>query len=836
MERGTVDGVRAMVLGASDAERRACAKPLAAFERELTRSQWWERPGYQELFLRLNAALLGCVTEGRRAERVLRSWMTTSVGPVAAPIILARRPAWLDAVYDRLAADLGEWNQLYPLFEELRIGLGRDRPRTDAYLRAYLHQHGEATVRDDAEFLALLPDILRVEGIGQFLYEPWPAIVAGLVGEGHVDRTIVMRIAHQALLRGGSPGQLRPHVKILQALAPTLDEIARDAPDLVRLVSGTPSFVASYALDGLRTLDKQSPLEFATVRELTAAVFARSEKGLATKQLTWIAARAKDPDRVDDVCTSVAEALAHERPDVQEQALKLLERLWPTATPATRDAIAFALDGVAPRLREQARRLVGDAAVPTIDPGGDDLIVASPAVDAVHPVADLDELVQATSRLIETKDGIEAERVFDGLLRLAGTPADELREAFAPLLPRLTMPDQSVLGSWMRGMSIVDLTGDIGVVALVIHRLIGDPIAPGSDVFTVLHPVGVRAPSPTALRLERLQEIALIASTGAVRGLLALPTRASGHVDPDVLVERIAVRESAGERIWPEDLTQAILRLPREEVTPASAAVLGALVGKDGRRLAAHVAADHADPISSRRVVAEGRVRRPGIHPQLAGVGGAEDAYGFALTPENREGGWWEVEWMRHWPITLPSHREVVAAHALRFLGEAWGAEALAVEVVLRLGNMHGPVGSAVCDLVLLMASAHKAEQRPAAADALIGMIATGAIDAALFAAELAALGEAGMVMPSRVAPVLGDVAQVSRRHAEWVWAALREALPSFLARKAKDTHLLLGLAADIATTLGVHDEVDGLAAIAGAKATSRLVAEARRLRDALGA
>lgn len=821
--------------------------------------EWWNNPKSERTLDLIRLAKVGCATDARMAERTLRQWFGRRIEPAAARLIIERRPTWLDTVYDRLAENLGEWDQLYSLLELLRTGLDRERPRTDAYLRAYLaHQHG-SPIESDPEFLALLPAILQAEAVGNLLFGQWPQQIAGLANDGLVDRAELIRVSLQALLRGGRPGHLRPFVQILRDLALTTEELRRDRGELVRLVSGTPSFAATFAVDALRRLEQSEPLPDEALRELSAAVFARSEKAIATKQLTWIGSRAKDPTRVDAWIGAVVDALAHERPDVQEQALKLLAKLWPHASPASRAQVAFAIDGVAPRLRDDARRLVGETTTPpSITVRAAEESVSVMPLDEVHPIADLDELVQAIARFVESGDGLEAERVFDGLLRFARTDRATLVDAFAPLLPRLPVPGKEVLGSWMRDVSIVHLAGERGVLGFLLHSLVGESVGPADGLFSSRHaksfvkrakeeltsllpfdgPISMstKRSSPTVLRFNRLREIAEHVPSGRAVGLLALPTHSSGQVDPATLVRRMAALEEAGDDAWPFDLHQAVLRLPRSR-PPHVVAAARNLRSTQGRLLAASIDEPHRDPRSERIVAkksewGEGRVVLAALH----GVGAVEDRYGFAGTSNDTGGAtWWELEWADRWSITLPSHREVVCAHALRFVHETWSGDRASTDLAPQLPLMEGPVGVATCGLILSVASSKQPARRAGASDAIIGLVEAGELPGDLFAGEFAALAEEGVILASRVGPVLTDAARASAICARWIWDVLQISLPGFLARKARDTHLLLALAADVVSDLGLRGEVSGLGEIADTKGSSRLVVEARRLKGALG-
>ena len=72
IEAGDIDTVRRLVIDATDAERRACMPFLRDYERD-SREQMWgaERPF---VWSALHHAKLGCTSDARTAERILRRW------------------------------------------------------------------------------------------------------------------------------------------------------------------------------------------------------------------------------------------------------------------------------------------------------------------------------------------------------------------------------------------------------------------------------------------------------------------------------------------------------------------------------------------------------------------------------------------------------------------------------------------------------------------------------------------------------------------------------------------------------------------------------------------
>ncbi|GAA2896155.1 hypothetical protein GCM10020220_102720 [Nonomuraea rubra] len=99
--------------------------------------------------------------------------------------------------------------------------------------------------------------------------------------------------------------------------------------------------------------------------------------------------------------------------------------------------------------------------------------------------------------------------------------------------------------------------------------------------------------------------------------LLATPTWMSGHLDPDVLVDRLETCAAAEVEPPPADLAQALLRLPRGR-HPAAADRAAKVDSEAARSAARWLAGDGlADPGCGPRVAAHGgrvhgRLRRRG--------------------------------------------------------------------------------------------------------------------------------------------------------------------------------------------------------------------------------
>lgn len=190
---------------------------------------------------------------------------------------------------------------------------------------------------------------------------------------------------------------------------------------------------------------------------------------------------------------------------------------------------------------------------------------------------------------------------------------------------------------------------------------------------------------------------------------------------------------------------------------------------------------------------------------------------------------------LRVWAWALPSHRDVVVAHALPVLTgiahPGWVVGPIA-EFISALPDFDGPAGPAINIALCCALAAQRAEHRAAGAEALVGFARTGGLDARALGETLATLSSDGALVLGRICDGL-RVAADSGAHA-FVWDTARAALPVLLASRARHTHQILAVAADNAARLGARVTVQGLDETCAASGSSRLIAEARRLRTVL--
>ncbi|WP_101784020.1 DUF6493 family protein [Nonomuraea indica] len=393
---------------------------------------------------------------------------------------------------------------------------------------------------------------------------------------------------------------------------------------------------------------------------------------------------------------------------------------------------------------------------------------------------------------------------------------------------------------------------------------------------------------------RRLREvISLFERGGTVPVLLATPTTPTGHVDPETLLARLELLEGAeplpadldqallrlprltaaaplppgapAEDTWP---VAATVQPGTAAETDASAVQPGAAVEIDASAVQPGAAAGTDAPVASVRLLPwlstlAGRADAIGTEAgrRLAGwlrAGGLPDpvvrctlrpapaVYGetswdtritpAAAVPDGiadlmvvpaPTSSWGGAVW---WPCSMPSHREIVAAHLLPFVngfGEPGLAEALAMLV-----HGDGPLGEATATALATVMGDRRPEWRAAAADALVTLTVRGDLSGFgnLVGDVVGQAVPAGLVKLARVNTVLQEATESGAGTWPVLAAALEVLLPEPGAKVRAGLGDLLATAVRSAVLAGARGDVPGLAALAARKGASRAGEEARRL------
>lgn len=854
-----------LLRGVTEKERRASNKTIQDRVKSLR--------NYAGEHSALGIAALGLAQSATQAATVVMHINVSKVAPLACEVLAERRPRWLEDFSRRILLPGPALNGGWRLARALIRAGHVPKPDIPQYITFLPHALGGTFGNDPPLHQAFLDDpallddeifrLFTVEGAGpslkvvdgyiedvrwhSFRSQPpptaersprtWRVTLKRLCDEGHLDRGRLLDACLGAFLADFPASQLTWYAGFHAELAPGQDEVAARYGTYLRLLaadSGSVVGLAQRALTPLATAGPLSPhgphgpLDAAELIGASRPVLSRTEKKYVLAQLRLLAAIADgNPELGPQACQAAALALAHSRADVAEAALRFVERHMDRLDDAAWQRIAVAARHVPASLRETAEKLLGlsgdqpgpDAAAP----------VPAPAGSAAARVSGPHELAETAAALIERPwEPPLVEQLLDGLARFCGD-YDAFTAALAPVAARVMGHDEA---PQLRTLSwLLHPNRPAAKQRDDFRRGYGAPLDPFWDN---RRSVGT---SPGGLLGVRLHEVYSRFWHGEPARLLAFPDFASGQVDPDRVIAELTRLEAEGRQPWPADFLQAVLRLPRRS-EPSARDAAARLRSPAGRQLAIALdAGGVADPRPTISWAGTESTVTLTATPEAARWGEHVERIWELPNPAATIGDAWyhELSQLRVWAWALPSHREVVVAHALPILTailNPWRIRGPIGEFISALPDLDGPVGPATNLALCCALAAQHPENRAAGAEALVGFARTGSLDAQALGETLATLSCDGSLMLGRICDGLRVVADSGAD--ALVWDAARAALPALLASQARHTHRLLAVAADSAARLGARDPVQGLDAISAASGSSRLTVEARRLRTVL--
>ncbi|MFE6281490.1 DUF6493 family protein [Streptomyces sp. NPDC057877] len=861
--------------GMTDAERRVFVPVWKEMRKELRKEPWNSHA--RRAYPALHMAGAACQTGAAG----VASWLTASdmrwsgASPALLLHVLGDREAdWLTDVVQRLAERPATAWVPYELMSGLVRLAGCPAPTTDAYVRGWVdHTYGSwqlgGTLRDrlrqDPHLVPLVAALFETDDIGGRLGWPnhdgpdtWTGALAGLAADGVLDRRTMLDACVARLLRGGTTADQRLFLRLLKTLAPSRDESCERIADWLALASDAASPVAAHAQSVLTSLALDGGLGVRQLAEMSEAVLFRSEKKLVRAQLVLLGkALTRDAAAAGELLPTAAVAFGHEDSDVQERALKLVERHVEKADSAElRERLASDAEQLIPALRARAVETLGAAPASASAAYAEVLPPAPEPVRLAPAPRTVEEAAEEIGAVLASSDVTAFERAVDGLVRHAHGDRDALLAALRPVVSRQWW-DESDPTAGYRSEPYFTSTRMGFVLAtqgveLLLATLAGK-VRTSTLRRAVAHGMTTRDCVHSALSHTfdaRMWEVAYRLATKPLPLLLSTPTWNTGLLDPDELVDRLDTYRRLGAEVAATDFAQALLRVRRSDRAAAEAAAerAAALGTAEGARLARWLTAPESVPPTHGRRTAESRVLveygevpeflflhkdLPADFQRLAKpVSGLE---------ESRYCPHWQTEIRAYWLTQLPEHRELVAARLL------WDLSALAVDdsrgtaaVLPSLAESGGEAGDALHLGLAYGLGARHPEDRLAAVDALLVLAARGQLDAPRLGADLGDLVRRGAVKPLRLAESVRTAAATGANAT--VWEVLRHALPVLLAAlatgggvaPARGLGELLAVAAECAERSGARGEVPHLAQTAARRGSSRLVAQARRLRGAL--
>ena len=617
----------------------------------------------------------------------------------------------------------------------------------------------------------------------------WTYALTRLVAEGHLERARLIDASLDALMRDFRGTTIGWYVHFHDELEPTSEEReARLERYLMLLASPTP-IVVKLGLTALKAVEDVVPAD--DLARAAAAPLTHRQKNLAVATLSLLEhAAARDKKARPALLEAAAQALAHERADVQERALKLIEQYQDEveSTAAARAVVLGLADAVAPTLRERVSALTGFAveleresaprAAPlrTSEPRRERLTLADALATRppLEPVTSVDELIELGAALLEAQgSGDDAERFLDGVSRLCGErPPQRLTAGLVKQAQEATAAYYG-LGGW---------------------NLVGTVVKAWA--------AGKRPPkrsyrgSAIAFLLDRVNEVALRAARQQPRPLLAFPTHSGGWLDPDVLAEREQGFGRFRNRPDPADRAQAQLRATT--LSPPR------LVPAIERRKRWEFS--EAEPRLAVRAEGDMSELGPLQDAALALERGSDDRYWWAAPPAwggfDRLG----VEWCLSVVPSLPELAFAGAAGScLTMIDGASGYNhpEVVFQYALDAAVPLEPIAWLAVAAALL---AKKEDVRRPALDLIIESVEDGRFDArGLGRAGVWLLDEELGKLP-RLVPTLRDASRVSPAHAEAVVATI-DALLAAVDKTPRGLHALLELAVELAALSGARIE-----------------------------
>ncbi|MGP4102884.1 DUF7825 domain-containing protein [Nonomuraea sp. KM90] len=715
-----------------------------------------------------------------------------------------------------------------------------DDPLLDRLLPHLFHAQGVATALavDEQDSRLRQRETSRHQALGVPARDPRPSLsitaeLAALAAAGRLPRKTLVDGCASRFLAGGGAAEIAPFVTLWRHLETTVAEIP--VLDFVRLLPSGASPFVELALEELRRAEAAGALDDELFAEAIGALVFRPEKKHVTAAVQWLATGS--PSRGGGAAAALAHVFDAGVPALRDRAVRLAVKLAPHADDDARNAIREAAGGLPDELRERLADAFGTVPAATQpEPAAvPDLTAPRPPMLA-PPLASAAELAAELGALRWPEAPGQYERILAALVELAHRDREEL---VALLEPRWRgtwgHPDNPFPHAYASNDRTTYVLLSRCVLALVLpdySRRLTTALAERAD------PVDHLDVLPQRLVVRRLREIIHLFERGVtIPLLLATPTAATGHLDPETLIDRM---ERLGDAEPLEaDFQQALLRLPRQ-VEESLLVRAEKLPTRAGRRLAGwlrdgglpdpQVRCEMGDPHGINPAHTSGvraSTEAPdGVPDWLRELCSVRPANGYAAYPG-------DVMW---WPTIMPSHRELVAAYMIQVLRWLATGSDSRVDAVVALAHGDGPVGRASAVTLAACLAHPRPVQRATAVDAFTILAVRGQLPAADLGWAVAQLVRAGTVSLKRITAALADLIAAGA-HAQ-VWQVLTTAVPLLLpvgGEKARGgLGEFLSVAVQAAVLARTRAEIPGLAQLAARKGSSLVLQEARHLQRAI--
>lgn len=766
IKAGDTARVAELVINATEKERRELRK-------EITDS-WWHQMDTRKRPARM-LARFGSAT----ARQVASEWwgfvFTPDLSMDLVYRVLASRGRDFFETVARNIVEQGVQQAAMLVRRALQEGLIEAPPDRDAYIRGLVVQVGGGWSSRETAYDAVRADVSLVEDVWQFFEvdcgteltnsanwmvdeqgrlvggreeNRWRDAIPRLADDGLMDRDRLLDASLDALLRDFRPSMVGWYAKLHEALKPTQDERRARVDRYLSLLSSPAPSVVKEGLVGLKALGK----EVAADDLVRGAVgpLSQKQKNLAVEMLSLLARAAeREPDARPVLLEGVAIALGHERVDVQERAVDLLER-YPDEVP--RGALLGYVEAASPTLRARIEALTGIDSVQLVVVEDAPRRPVSTEIVRIEPVSSFDELVELAAALMEGQgDGDDFERFLDGVSRLCAERPQGFERRVAGLVKQA---QQGSEWGWFTGIGLIQ--------AVVLSWTTGRGVSTRGLPDTIF-----------GFLARRALEVAYRAAKKNPRPLLALPTHSGGFIDPEVLAEREQNVGRLLNRPDANDRAQAKLRSIRD-ATPISYTHWAVVQDRWNQHvlllnLKPDAVPDYLGPLRQ-AVMQTGRSSGSG-----------------SIWFDSRAWGSWDALGVR-WSLTaLPGHPEVAFAGAARLIADQLDTNPqLHPQVVLEHAlRADIPLRDAAWLAVSGGLLAKSPDLQRVSTDVLVTAVDDGRFAADAAAEALAWLFANGFAKASRLQAPLRDVGRVSQRHA----AAVVDLTEGLLARLGEAPH-----------------------------------------------
>jgi Family of unknown function (DUF6493) len=761
---------------------------------------------YQTLAL----ALLCCVrTADDGVRRLHRPW---AAGPplrpnpdVAVPVLLRLRgDAWCASLARGLVRRVRRTSTGTWLFTEALLrAVGADPPSRPAAIVQYVTTWRGGDLADqlarDPWFDHIVSFLFDEDVVAAALStgvagRDWPPALTTLIRTGRLPRATAIAGCLRRLRGGGRAGMLRPYMGLLTGAAPTVAELAGHRQELIGLLPTPFLPAASFAYQALRDIDAAERLDATAFDEVTRSVLSRPEKKLIRAHLGWVRDRlAADPTESDRLHDALVVGLHHPTADLAIETLDLIARHPPANTDQLRTELSM-LDGP---IAERLAALLGVAPEPQL-PAAAPVMTPPPVMPAPLDLAALaGELVIVLGG--DRDDPVRHELLLDGLVRAARGDRAETARVLKPLLANAWQPWRELI------------------------------FAACGEVAPPLPPPAYHERNPLPLNVfisGRHTELVARLPADPPPALLATPATTAGHVDPTRVLVLLREAERDGWQPGHADLTQALLRLPRD-IESGVRVEAERLVSPAGQAFASWLAGapNEGEPatwIEEVRVGLDNSVRRVAMLAPGERLAMLADP----RTPGQRVWNVWDRSLIGLWPAIAPSHREVIAAH-VQPIAAADGA--MSTRFLEGLALADGPAGPSMSSILANLLAATREPVRFAAVDALLTLGARPDWTSTGVGTEVAALVIGEQIVLQRVVKALAEASRAGAHHTIWEVAAA--ALPMLLPAGARPGLAeLITLATAAARAGGRTASMPELDTVAAKPGRGQLVVAAREL------